>query len=163
MATREMRHLHQLNQVLTSAGGAAQVGSSSTIDGGLLPLVAPDATPPTIDRIVKRERWIAAAVDARYARLRTAVTSRTSPISGAVLDKLVFILDTGPDHTGALVTSIPRVQVVLDSRGRLGERIRAASGSRTMSPRRHRAVAARPGARLQEGGPWLLLRPASWT
>ncbi len=102
MATREMRHLHQLNQVLTSAGRAAQVGRSSTIDGGLLPLVTPDATPSTIDRIVERERGIAAAVDARYARLRAAVTSTAPPISGAVLDKLSFILDVGPDHAGAL-------------------------------------------------------------
>jgi hypothetical protein len=101
MATREMRHVKQLNEVLTLAGRPVHLGRSPSIDAGFVAAVAPGA-PPVVDRLQSRERQLAAAVDARYERVRQAVAPGLVALDGPAHELLTFVLDTGPDHEGGL-------------------------------------------------------------
>jgi hypothetical protein len=103
MAGSEMRHFHGLNQALTSAGRAAQTGRSATIDGGLLTAIAPGEPTPAIERLAARARKFADPLDDRYGRLGSVLTSpATEATAGLDLDQLAFLIDTNPDHRGAV-------------------------------------------------------------
>jgi hypothetical protein len=52
-----------------------------------------------LERIADREHEITEAVDERYARLRSAVTSPDSPFAGELQEELAGLLDPGPDHS----------------------------------------------------------------
>jgi hypothetical protein len=119
MATREMRHLHQLNQVLTNAGRPAQLGRSQAIDGGFPAAIAPAGTSSVIDRLLVREREIATAVDRRYERLRSAPALGGPSVEGPIAQQLTFLLD--PDHVGALESLEKELRAIMAGGVSLGE------------------------------------------
>jgi hypothetical protein len=124
MATREMRHLHQLNQVLTNARRPAQLGRSRAIDEGFPAAVAPAGSSTVIDRLLVREREIATAVDRRYERVRSAVALGGPSVDGPIAEQLTFLLD--PDHVGALAFFEKELRAIAASGVSLGEHHEAA-------------------------------------
>ena len=98
----EMFHLDDLNVALIHAGRLPQMNWAASISGASgsdIPLGPPDLA--QLQQLVVREQAIAAAVDARYARLAPAVTS--DPVfDGDLLNELQpIIVDRGTGHATA--------------------------------------------------------------
>ncbi|MDQ4082449.1 MAG: hypothetical protein M3123_06130 [Actinomycetota bacterium] len=103
LALSEMKHFHRLNQVLTLAGRRPQVGRASSISedsASEIPLGPPSTT--ELQRLVDREREIAAAVDRRYAALCSVLASQPPLFDGELLDELTALADLCPDHSTPL-------------------------------------------------------------
>jgi hypothetical protein len=103
LALGEMHHLHRINLALTHAGRPAQVSRASNIAGVSVAEIA--LGPPCaveLERLLDREHEIAAAVDAKYARLHPAVASQHPLFEGDVLERMSVLLDPSPDHSTPL-------------------------------------------------------------
>jgi len=103
LAMDEMFRLKNISFGLVDAGRFAQLGRADSISSDASAAIA--LGPPSaaqLERLLEREQAIAAAVDARYSRLRPAVTS--NPVfEEAILDQLRrIIVDDGPTHASAL-------------------------------------------------------------
>src|SRR6266545_3983545 len=100
IAQDEMRRLHNVNRALVHAGRLPQLARASSIplnsssDVALGPLSFEQ-----LERLVERERELALAVDARYARLRPAVAPPNPVFEGDLLAEMTGILDQPPDHS----------------------------------------------------------------
>jgi hypothetical protein len=97
--------LKAISLALVDAGRSAQLGrarSISTAHAGEISLEPPGVA--ELERLLEREEAIAQAVDERYVRLGSAITS--DPIfEGDVLDEMRrIIVDEGPTHAAELRT-----------------------------------------------------------
>ena len=85
-AQGEMRHVHEVNRALVLAGRSPELGRAPSIASTSgSDIVLGPLTRAQLENLVARERDLAVAVDARYARLQPAVTE---------------LLDPLPDHFG---------------------------------------------------------------
>jgi Ferritin-like len=75
LSLREMHHLHQMNRFLTRAGRPAQVGRATSVGPAGSEIALGPPTAEQLEVLAQRERAIAAAVDASYARICDALTA----------------------------------------------------------------------------------------
>jgi len=108
LAQSDMFHLKDVNRILVRAGRdpaldrAARATSATGRAIDLQPMTAAQ-----FRDFPKREKALAAAVDSAYARLRSALSTPTPPLTGELLDELRFVLDMvaveGSDHTSKVL------------------------------------------------------------
>ena len=103
IAENDMRHLHRINTALTLAGRPSQVGRASSIrQDSASDIALGSQSPVGLEGFLDREAAIAAAVDARYARLVPSVSPEAPVLEGDLLDQVSFILSTCSDHATPL-------------------------------------------------------------
>jgi hypothetical protein len=101
LAKHEMRHMHSANGLLAAAGRPTQLGRAASIQGGSgaeISLAPPSAA--ELAHLLDREREIAAAVDARYARLNAALGAEPPPFDDELLGRITTFL--GLNHSDFL-------------------------------------------------------------
>jgi len=98
LAQREMFRLKDVNRALLAADRSAQLGRATSVAAGSsapIPLDPPGRA--QLEQLRQREDDLAAAVDARYLRLRPAVTS--DPVfDGDLLATIQAVVDDGTTH-----------------------------------------------------------------
>jgi hypothetical protein len=99
LAQSQMFLMKGVNLALAAAGQSPDLGRAASIDDASGASIALD--PPSLPQLLQlaaRERAIAAAVDARYAKLRPAVTS--DPVfDGDLLGQMQSVVEAGTTHT----------------------------------------------------------------
>ena len=103
LAQGEMFRLKDVNRALVAAGRSAQLGRASSTDTGPTTIPLDPPTRAQLEQLRQREDDIAAAVDARYGRLRSAVTS-DGVFDGDLLATVRSVLDDGVTHSDALAS-----------------------------------------------------------
>ena len=102
LAQGEMFRLKDVKRALVAAGRSAQLGRATSVAAGSaapLPLDPPSRA--QLEQLRQREDDLAAAVDARYQRLRPAVTS--DPVfDGDLLATIRSVVDDGTTHADAV-------------------------------------------------------------
>lgn len=101
-ALGEMGLLHRVNRALTLAGRPAQVGRADSLPGSAIALGAP--TVAELERLVAREREIATAVDARWARVCAVIESQPPALDPDLLGQLAEQLSPCPTHSDVVGT-----------------------------------------------------------
>jgi hypothetical protein len=102
LALGEMGHLRRLNNVLVAAGRAPEVGRASSITAGTSEIALGPPSPAELERLLDREKEIAAAVDAAYAPLCRALADGHLPFEEQLLEPVAALLDPRPDHVAPL-------------------------------------------------------------
>jgi len=103
LAQGEMFRLKDVNRALVAAGRSPQLGRAVSVaaPSGTIPLDPPSRA--QLEQLRQREDDIAAAVDARYQRLRPAVTSGAG-FDNSLLTTIRSVLDDGTTHADALAS-----------------------------------------------------------
>ncbi len=104
LAQGEMFRLKDVNRALIAADRSAQLGRASSVPAGSAALPLDPPSRAQLEQLRRREDDLAAAVDARYERLRPAVTS--DPVfDGDLLGTIRSVVEDGTTHADA-VTSL---------------------------------------------------------
>jgi len=104
LAQREMFRLKDVNRALLAADRSAQLGRATSVAAGSsapIPLDPPGRA--QLEQLRQREDDLAAAVDARYRRLRPSVTS--APVfDGDLLATIQAVVDDGTTHADGVAS-----------------------------------------------------------
>ena len=104
LAQGEMFRLKDVNQALLAAGRPAQLERADNVvdtSGTAIPLAPP--TRAQLEQLLPREDAIAAAVDARYERLRPSVAA-AGIFDGDLLDTVQSLVDRGTSHADGVAS-----------------------------------------------------------
>ena len=82
LAIGEMQLLRAINETLVRAGRRPRLGRATSVAGDPVAISFAPLTAAQLDGLLEREHAIAAAVDARYARLPTTVETLVDPATG---------------------------------------------------------------------------------
>lgn len=100
---QSMRRLRRINGSLVLATRPPQLDRATALDstGGSDVEFGP-LPPHQLGHLPDREASIAGAIDARFHRLRSALTLADPPLKGDLLASVEFTVETGTDHAEAL-------------------------------------------------------------
>ena len=99
LAIAEMQHLRSVNETLVRAGRRPSLGRATRVAGDPAALSFAPLTAAQLGGLLEREHAIAAAVDARYARLPRTLEAVVDPATGEdPLADIATLVDMGSGH-----------------------------------------------------------------